>query len=198
MPGNLGHFYRKFRLCKGLQQATAMRWSDMSCLKSNTPSCALGSGTAPWACAARRPSLLWRPGQQAAHAWPARQRGRALYRALALPISRLLPPSEPDSHTGLCRFPTRCWAVVGPDKGSAIIAVMLRSCTECYLEDAHLLLDTLCAEHCFNVCVSMAFCLSLHLARSLVAVCARSKHGGLCCSWASFCLARQLWLAAVS
>ena len=70
------------------------------------------------------------------------------------PESRLLPPSEPDSHTGRRRFPMRCWAVVGPDKGSAIIAVMPRSCTEYYLEDAHLSLDTLCAEHCCNVCVS--------------------------------------------
>ena len=96
------------------------------------------------------------------------------------PESRLLPPSDPDSHTGLSRFPTRCWAVVGPDKGSAIIAIMLRSCTECYLEDAHLLLDTLCAEHCFNVCIFTAILSqSLHGQEPCCCLCQEQAWGAL-------------------
>ena len=182
-----------FRLCKGLQQATATRGSNTSRLQSNTPSCALGSGTAPWLCEAQRPSLLWRHGQQAAHAWPARQRGRALYRALALPSPGCCPR--------LSR--TRTQASVAFQRAAGLSSVQIRgplSLQSCSGPAQEAILNTpIC---CYIPCVlntaSMsaslpAICLSLHLARSLVAVCARSKHVGLCCSWASFCLARQLW-----
>ena len=57
--------------------------------------------------------------------------------------SRLLPPSEPDSHTGLCRFATRRWAVIVSNRGSASIAVMPRSCTEYRPQDINLSLNTL-------------------------------------------------------
>ena len=113
------------------------------------------------------------------------------------PMSRSLPPSEPDSQAGLCRFATRCCAVGELNGVSTSIAVMLMSCTKCHPRDVSLSLNILCILSTTLLSVSVkALCLSLYLARSLVAVCASSKHGGLCWSCASNCLARQLgrWL----
>ena len=54
-PGIFSQGIETIRATSAAEQATAMRASNMSRLQSDTPSCALGSGTAPWLCEARRP-----------------------------------------------------------------------------------------------------------------------------------------------
>ena len=73
---------------------TAIGVSSASGLCTHSPSCATGTGAAQCDCAARHPPPPQRPGQQAAHARPACQHGRAWHEALALQAPSRCPPQS--------------------------------------------------------------------------------------------------------